>query len=335
MLYCLRMAIVEQLVYRWADKITVERDGDKLFVYGQNGITEVWTESESRAVDILGEYRDAPRIRSIAAEFRSGLRAPHIRFANAVSEEKIVEFVRTYGPINGLREAWKALPQRKYAALTVIESLQRIRRERMLFLAVLKLSRSLLSKTEDIEGIRNALADMAHSVNQPGAEWERDAERKWHGTEYGFFLSQFALDVDGGWPSGVRLDDFLRGLKATTASECGWQILCRILNAFPPKLVPKSRGVVEIPPHERRGILAALYFMLRVDVLRRNKIGTCEQRDCLKYFRTERYGQRFCSADCSRLHRQRDYWQRKGKEARTLRVAAKRQKKGRKKRGTL
>jgi hypothetical protein len=93
--------------------------------------------------------------------------------------------------------------------------------------------------------------------------------------------------------------------------------------------------MMELPIYDPVGILPVLYFMLRQDCLREQSIAICARPACGAFFAVERFGQRFCSEECSRLQRQRDYWERKGKEMRTRRVARKRNKKGGQKLGTV
>jgi biotin carboxyl carrier protein len=99
-------------------------------------------------------------------------------------------------------------------------------------------------------------------------------------------------------------------------------------------LVPNPRGLLK-PPQNKEGILSALFFMLRRDCLLDHEIRMCNQRDCGKFFKVERGGQRFCSDECSRLERQRDYWQRKGKAVRARRVASTRSGGSGRKRGAV
>ena len=94
-------------------------------------------------------------------------------------------------------------------------------------------------------------------------------------------------------------------------------------------LFPFSNRAVELPQHEPAGVLPALYFMLRRDYLNDYGLQICAFTECRKFFAVERYGQRFCSAECSQLQRQREYWERRGKKLRRKRQAE--EQKGRKK----
>jgi hypothetical protein len=89
--------------------------------------------------------------------------------------------------------------------------------------------------------------------------------------------------------------------------------------------------MMELPAYDPAGILPVLYFMLRQDYVRGKIIAMCARPSCGAFFAVKRFGQRFCSARCSRLQRQREYWQRTGKQARRerLREQGESRKKGR------
>jgi hypothetical protein len=325
---------VEQIPFRWADKITVERDGDNLYVYGENIVGAVWTDPEPQSPDLLRAYSEfSKQSKPMSGHLRGGRLAPHVQFANADSDEQLIKFVSRYGPVNGLRVALagKTLPKGQLTAITVTETLQRLRRERMIFVATIRLANNL-STGSDI-GVANALGDLVSGCSQPVAEWELSWDNEWHGQAFLLKLSHLARAV--GCQVVVPLDEIFRGLKGESVREYGGYMLCLVLNSFPSMLIPATRGLIEMPFFKTTGILPALYFMLRRDCLLDQEIRMCNQRDCGKFFKVERQGQLFCSADCSQLQRQRDYWAHRGKTLRTQRMAHKQTKKGGKKRGTV
>jgi hypothetical protein len=208
----------------------------------------------------------------------------------------------------------------------VTESLERLRRERLIFASVLQLLDRLRGGTDT--DAANGLGDFISACLRPtpdGEAWpevDRVLQLLIHAKGYGFL------------GEARELEGFLRGLRGASVREYGWYVLCLLLRTFPPELVPAKRGLIEMPERRDAGILPALMFMLRRDCLDGQEIRICGQRECRKLFKVERGGQRFCTAECSQLQRQRDYWRRKGKEARALRMASKR-KKGGLKRGTV
>ena len=57
--------------------------------------------------DLLQQYKVAPKNRSIGKQ-RTGKDSPHIRFANADSDDELIEFVRNFGPV--VSKDWTLLP---------------------------------------------------------------------------------------------------------------------------------------------------------------------------------------------------------------------------------
>ena len=95
------MSFVEHIPFRWADKITVRREGETLYVRGQKSIATVG--SGVKGPDLLREYRNL------------GNEVPHVQFANAGTDEDLIAFVRRYGPVNGKPQAPGPLARRDSA----------------------------------------------------------------------------------------------------------------------------------------------------------------------------------------------------------------------------
>jgi hypothetical protein len=310
------MAIVEHRSLRWADKITVEVDGDQLIVREKRGSLRETPPIQS---DVLWPYSEHSK--------QPGA-PPHVQFANADTDEKLIEFVRQYGPLNG---KWKPSIPRE-----VMESLTGLRRERLVVTSALRLMIGLTGEGDD-STITAGLGDLIHASLQTAPDWGIEHPKKWHGYECYLAVSTRAREDGDEFDAGRdRLENFVRGLSGKRVREYGWLALAVVLNQFPPLLFPTKQGLMEMPEWNRNGVIPALFYMVRQDCLRGNQIQMCDQRDCGNFFAVERYGQRFCSLRCSQLQRQRDYWQRRGKEAREKRTAEERsKKKGRNKRGVI
>ena len=63
--------------------------------------------SETSSCDLLRQYEIARKNRSIGKQ-RTGKDSPHIRFANADSDDDLIDFVRDFGPV--VSKSWKLLP---------------------------------------------------------------------------------------------------------------------------------------------------------------------------------------------------------------------------------
>src|SRR5205814_3356516 len=68
------------------------------------------------------------------------------------------------------------------------------------------------------------------------------------------------------------------------------------------------------------GIRPVLYYILRREYLQAGGIAICRNTECRELFEIERFGQEFCGDLCSRLHRQREYWKKSGKQLRQRRI---------------
>src|ERR1700686_3687615 len=108
------MAFVEQYLQQtyppfvWAKDISVTVCGDELEVSG----TRVMLEEESRAVpNLLREYRQA--VSRHGPQRRQGKNSPHIQFANAETDQELIKFVQSFGPIvvSSLRTEERPTPQ--------------------------------------------------------------------------------------------------------------------------------------------------------------------------------------------------------------------------------
>jgi hypothetical protein len=286
-----------------------------LYVRGQNAVTP------ETGNDVLLAYSHFVQAQKpLPGQLRDGRLAPHVRFANAATDEDLIRFVREYGPVNGKWNAPGPLAKDR-TTIEAVENLQRLRREQRIFASVLNLMGCLKDRNDT--DTANALGDLMDACLQQApsgdSRFEQDAVLE--------LLMRSKPDGLHGNASGLEV--FLRNLGGEQAREYGWYALCFLLSRFPPAIAPAKNGLVEIPQRSNAGILPALFFMVRRDCLLDNEIRICDRRDCGKFFKVERGGQKFCSSECSRLQRQRDYWATKGKEARAKRrKAKKRTKKG-------
>jgi hypothetical protein len=84
------MASVERIAYRWADVISVERNGDALLVRGQGPVL-LDIRKDTPSADALLEYaRFAQNSKPIPGQLRGGRLAPHVQFANAETDEDLI-----------------------------------------------------------------------------------------------------------------------------------------------------------------------------------------------------------------------------------------------------
>jgi hypothetical protein len=128
--------------------------------------------------------------------------------------------------------------------------------------------------------------------------------------------------------SGNPLRDLLSGPDPIGA---GHHVLCELVNAFSLRVSLWGDTPVEAPDWDLTcsGIRPVLYYMLRREYLQASGIAICRNTECRDVFEIERSGQEFCGDACSRLQRQREYWQRAGKKLRKRRTKIRKSARGR------
>lgn len=98
-------------------------------------------------------------------------------------------------------------------------------------------------------------------------------------------------------------------------------VICELLNSFPSTVFPNP---LEMHNSIKFGIRPLLYSMLRRQFIYPRGFSICPNSECRNFFNIERAGQQFCSPECSRHHRQRVYWQKRGIKLRKKRAARRR-----------
>ena len=326
------MKFVEPDLPPWADEITVEQEGDALYVCGTNRIRkpQVATDQERSSWDLLRQYR--------AFQWRKDepKQTPHMRFANASDEDKLRAFTRRYGPVAGIDPVYKRSGQNR-ETICVLESVTGLKREQQLFSAAVRLSIELKRNQADLKTLASVVADMAAIWTQPGPSWENPAEGAVlpehpvrHGIRVearaGWFwkLASWKPFADFASTEGaqgeVTMDTWLRGVHSPRLKDFGLDVLLLLLNQFLPTLERFDGNVAELPRYDRTGIRGVLYWMLRYDVLRGLGTQICQNSQCGQFFVVERSGQIFCCQECSRRERQREYWREAGRALRKNRT---------------
>lgn len=95
-------------------------------------------------------------------------------------------------------------------------------------------------------------------------------------------------------------------------------VVCELLNSFPSIVFPNP---LEMHSSIKFGIRPLLYSILRRQFINPRGFAICANTECRNFFNIERSGQSFCSSECSLHHRQRIYWQERGKKLRKKRSA--------------
>ena len=316
-------------MYVWGNEIRVRRLGDELRVAGLMLTSDTqWKPSR----DIFLAYRNAPRDWA-ANEFdtgqkvRTGKRSPHIQFANADTDKKLISFVNHFGPVvsSALKERWT----KDGHLLLARQEMEELRNERLLFHSVLVLVAVLGSSREvEVERVVKCITQIASLVAHWPAQREREhlARRNKQDRQPSWYFGQQELRaITNEWASSTRdPSQFKDKAHAFFAMydpiRSGHWIVCELLNAFGPTVFLWGEHGVEGPSLDLRyGIRPLLYYMVRRAYLRPGSVDMCANQQCRDLFEIERANQQFCNEICSRQQRQREYWKKAGSKLRRRR----------------
>ena len=309
----------EMFPLTWAVDIEVEVAPQHLKVMGNVLSSDAQVQPKQ---DLFHRYLEWTRDWS---EKRGGRNPPHIQFANAKTDQQLIAFVRTFGPVAA--SSIEEVNTTDDWTLTAIQSIGSLRRERQTYAAALTLLVELDPKgTANPQTIQTCLSQISEGCRHWTPEWRTESEwRKlehcrppsWHFDESAWeslaFLKVSAERYPD--PKGPEI------LVSSGAFADGHQTICRLVNTFAGEVRYFGNTRYEGPPAGslRFGVRPVLYYILRLEYLRRGRVRLCQNTQCNQLFLEERNGQRFCSEDCSRKQRQRDYWLTSGSKLRLKR----------------
>jgi hypothetical protein len=355
-------AVSPYLPTTWASDITAEPwSREELLVTGKLPIVD---SDLQRSRDAFLRY-----LSSVKLEFGqkgSGLPSPHRSFANAVSDEALVDFVSEFGPVAAREVVESEQPQTEGMSLAdwdkvdwripigAVQDLATLRRERQIYASALELLTELRrgEGASSITAIQQHISVIADGIWYWPEQWE--AERQWRASrssapvawhfdpnrrDYIWLLKAHAFHPEPprlGSLAKQDLDDSA-GIVAQRAAwsalitrpyRAGHLVLCELINAFDTKVQYFGDRAVESLPFGslRFGVRPALYQILKHVYLGRVGVEVCRNDRCRHFFESEREGQVYCKPECSQRSRQRQYWAKSGSE---------RRKKGRAKKSSL
>lgn len=315
------MKIVEQLYpgFQWAEPsqkggdLEVQKVGSDLQI---SGLIPSYRVKEA-PTDFIRQFEKAPKSRPIGQR-RTGKESPDVRFANAESDEKLIAFVQSFGPVVAKCVNYiPFIPDEKSAVplslgkLIAHQDMQELRNEQLIYRSALRLVLLLRDRAFDSDLARTLIREIFVHIDDWPQQWERERQ---HHAEPIWKLSTKSLErieqissVGTGWPFSPIAD--------------GRIVICELLNSF--------RGIVFPNPLEmhssiKYGIRPLLYSILRRQFLTPRDFSVCANTQCRDFFNIERAGQRFCGFDCSQRQRQRTYWTKRGKKLRRKRLARRR-----------
>jgi hypothetical protein len=340
--FCQYMNVEHYSTYHfadWAEEITVQKIGPRfspvLQVLQIHGVTKARGRESSVKSNLMTAYFSA------AASPIDEQIAPHILFANATSDAKLIEFVSMYGPVWGYEAGGSFMGedrQTKHTNITVSETIETLRREQWLFANVLKLWALINDTSRTTTGIQDIFCNFVREAEWPGPAsevdpFEQEPCEPWYGFD---FLNGFRKELAGEirpystWAE--VLEPHIRSFSGDELVSRAREAICAYLSSreLSPVLVIDHESFIQMFRRAKWGVLPQLHWMLRQDCIDKRHSGVCARPECGTLFYVHRYKQRFCSEDCSRRQRQREYYVRKGKAVRVQRIARARQSRRRK-----
>jgi hypothetical protein len=307
----------------WATKIAVAAEGDHLSISGRVPFSDSDLES---AEDLFVTYLQNRESANKGARNQSA----HLQFANAQTDEDLIDFVKRFGPVSAhdVNLIRASTVGKAHAPFTrdLVTSLQRLvdlRREQRIYKACLRLVGELSRGEKDVSlGIvRECVSLVVQGISHWQTDWDRESASR-----------RMKKQGPPRWQFGNENYEALLQLQAATVSDpvdlagyipfrAAHEVLCGILNAFPTRIEILLDRPVEALPYEALlyGVRPLLYLILRHEYLTQVGVGVCANSACSRFFVIERLNQQFCDETCSRRSRQRQYWAQKGSELRAQR----------------
>jgi hypothetical protein len=304
--------------FQWADplkgkELAVELAGNVLQI---TGLVPLYEREESPC-DLIHQFDKTPK--QIARGQSTGTESPEVSFANADTDEKLITFIRRFGPVVATCvNDTRFMPDKELdihrwpCCLMAYQDMQELRNEQAAYRAALALVMQLNEATYDYASAQQLIKTIAVSVQDWPRQWEREKSQRWGEPEWK--LSAGALERIQALSSG-RPDLLL------PKQFDGRVVICELLNSFPSIVFP---NVSELHGSIKYGIRPLLYSLLRHQFLYPRGFAVCANTECRNFFNIERAGQNFCGPECSIRHRQRVYWQEQGKKLRKNRTAKRR-----------
>jgi hypothetical protein len=341
----------------WASDISVHGDsGERIFVMGK--LPRTYADFQPTR-DLFHRYLYS--LRSEFAQKGSEQASPHIRFANAKSDEQLLEFVKNFGPVAATEVAEDQADETQpiqvkendeldwSTQIGAFQDLAMLRAERRTYAAALELVTELGrgERAANVLTIQRLISDIAEGIGS----WpeQQETERLWRishnfapmawrfDSNHRDFISLLKTDVfltepSAGLVVGAKVPSAIEWRLRTKPYRAGHLVLCALINAFETEVQYFEDRPVETLPFSslRFGVRPVLYLILKLQYLRGSGAPICKNDLCRDFFEIKRAGQVFCKPECSQSYRQRKYWAKSG-AIRRKELAAKKRKKIREK----
>ena len=130
--------------------------------------------------DLIWQYQRTIRYAVVGPE-RMGKDSPVILFANADTDQKLIAFVRRFGPVtakvvyNNFEVPEKGLPEpRLPARLSAVQDLQELMNEQSIYRSMLDLIIQLYKKSVNYQLVRSLIEEIAAKIPDWRRQWKRE-----------------------------------------------------------------------------------------------------------------------------------------------------------------
>jgi hypothetical protein len=275
--------------------------------------------TQDRPTDLVFQYEKARKYWGIGKQ-RNGKASPHVAFSNADTDEKLISFVRRFGPIVAESVHLSDYEEGKATLLTAVQDLAELRRERSIYRSalalVVELDRSRLKPETFDDGIaRDAINNISANVSHWQDQWYREGSAR--GSAPLWRPSVPSMSRIAALAVPLQKLRHRPPVSALPPNVDAHVVICELLNIFPSLVFPNP---LELHASLRYGIRPLLYSILRRELLQAHETAVCANTRCREFFEIERARQMFCNEDCSRQQRQREYWQKRGRKLRSKRL---------------
>lgn len=310
------MTNVEQIHpgFQWAEplqrkELDVESVGSDLQITGLFPSYGV----QDSPCDLIRQYEKSPR--QVAIGQQTGTQSPDMRFANADTDEKLIAFVRRFGPVVAkCVQDTRLIPDEELGEplfpgrLIARQDMQELRNEQAVYRAALTLVLRLSQPGYDYVSAQLLVKTIAANIKDWPRQWKREKSRRRTAPRWKPSAESLErIESLSSSPRDALLPDQLSGRI----------VICELLNSFRSIVFPNP---LEMHSSITFGIRPLLYSILRRQFLFPRGFANCANTECRNFFNIERSGQQFCSPECSLRHRQRVYWQKHGKDLRKKRA---------------
>jgi len=313
------MAFVEHdlfLGFQWAEplragaELRVEPVGTELHI---TGLLPRY-EGKDRPTDLIQQYEIGAKYRAVGKQRTTG-DSPETQFANAETDNKLVAFVRQFGPVvakdaytNFERPEKGQSEPRLPIRLFAVQDMQELRNEHLIFRSALDLTVRLIESPFDFVSAQRLIGEIATGIIAWPEQWER--ERVQSRKEPFWNLRSDALERI------QQLTDRKPDCLLPPTLD-GRIVICELVNSFRAIVFPNP---LEMHANIKYGIRPLLYAILRRQFLSPRDVAACANTHCRNFFNVERDGQQYCCTECSIHQRQRNYWSDRGKKLRKKRL---------------